>query len=198
MLFIITEDGLTGYQSNGFSFATDTDLGEWQKGGLYGKSTVAPYTFNDVARALYPAAAYYGQTGLLPVQLNHSEAYGGTQRISLAQDAPYVKNVNNCKITCVAIDANTGEVVNAARVKVGETMTDISSTVSESQIVIPTENGVLVKTNSPAIVTIYDVQGKIIATCQVETETQIPTSQKGLLLVKITNAHGNEVHKVIR
>ena len=198
LLFIITEDGLTGYQSNGFSSTTDTDLGEWQKGGLYGKSTVAPYTFNDVARALYPAAAYYGQTGLLPVQLNHSEAYGGTQRISLAQDAPYVKDVNNCKITCVAIDANTGEVINAARVKVGETMTDISSTVSESQIVIPTENGVLVKTTSPAIVTIYDVQGKIIATCKVETETQIPTSQKGLLLVKITNAQGNEVHKVIR
>ena len=198
LLFIITEDGLTGYQSNGFSSATDTDLGEWQKGGLYGKSTVAPYTFNDVARALYPAAAYYGQTGLLPAELNHSEAYGGIQRISLAQDAPYVKNVNNCKITCVAIDANTGEVINAARVKVGETMTDISSTVSDSQIVNPTENGVLVKTTSPAIVTIYDVQGKIIATCQVETETHIPTSQKGLLLVKITNAHGNEVHKVIR
>jgi hypothetical protein len=198
LLFIITEDGLTGYQSNGFSSATDPDLGEWQRGGLYGKSTVVPYTFNDVARALYPVAAYYGQTGLLPAELNHSEAYGGAQRISLAQDAPYVKDVNNCKITCVAIDANTGEVINAARVKVGETMTNISSTVSDSQIVIPTENGVLVKTNSPAIVTIYDVQGKIIATCQVVTETQIPTSQKGLLLVKITNAHGNEVHKVIR
>jgi hypothetical protein len=28
LLFIITEDGLTGYQSNGFSSATDTDLGE--------------------------------------------------------------------------------------------------------------------------------------------------------------------------
>lgn len=198
LLFIITEDGLTGYQSNGFSSATDPDLGEWQKGGLNGKSTVVPYTFNDVARALYPASAYYGQTGLLPAELNHSEAYGGTQRISLTQDAPYVKDVNNCKITCVAIDANTGEVLNAARVKVGETMTGISSTSNDSQIVIPTENGVLVKTSSPAIVTIYDVQGKIIATCQVETETQIPTSQRGLLLVKITNAHGSEVHKVIR
>ena len=200
LLFVVTEDGLVGYQSNGFSSATDTDLGAWQKGGSYGKSTVYPYTFNDVARALYPAAAYYGQTGLLPVQLNHSEAYGGTQRISLAQDAPYVKDVNNCKVTCIAIDANTGEVINAARVKVGETMTDIANTTigTATPLVAASAEGIVVKTASPAVITLYNVEGKSIATQTVTSEVVIPTTQKGLILVKITDEAGSIVQKVIR
>ena len=200
LLCIVTEDGLAGYQSNGFYSVTDSDLGEWQKGGLYGKSTVYPYTFNDVARALYPAAAYYGQTGLIPSELKHSENYGGTQYISLTGDAPYVKDVNNCKVTCVAIDANTGKVINAARVKVGETMTNISSPTNAqaSHVVMPTEEGIVVKTTTPAVVTLYDVQGKVLATRKVNAEAQILTSHKGLMLVKITDAHSSEVHKVIR
>ena len=200
LLCIITEDGLAGYQSNGFYAVTDSDLGEWQKGGLLGKSTVYPYTFNDVARALYPASAYYGQTGLIPTELKHGENYGGTQRISLLADAPYVKDVNNCKVTCVAIDANTGKVINAARVKIGETMTGISSPTNAqaSHVVMPTEEGIVVKTTTPAVVTLYDVQGKVLATREVNAEAQILTSHKGLILVKIADAHSSEVHKVIR
>jgi hypothetical protein len=42
-------------------------------------------------------------------------------------DAPFVKNVNNCKLTLIALDANTGKVINAARVKMGEYMTSIDN-----------------------------------------------------------------------
>lgn len=127
LLCIVTEDGLAGFQSNAFYTTTDTDLGEWQKGGSYAKSTVYPYIFNDVARALYPANAYNGQTGLIPTTLRANEQYAGTITLDLAMDAPFVKNVNNCKLTLIALDANTGKVINAARVKMGEYMTSIDN-----------------------------------------------------------------------
>ena len=100
----------------------------------------------------------------------------------------------------MAIDANTGKVINAARVKVGETMTNISSPTNAqaSHVVMPTEEGIVVKTTTPAVVTLYDVQGKVLATRKVNAEAQILTSHKGLMLVKITDAHSSEVHKVIR
>ena len=62
-------------------------------------------------------------------------------------DAPFVKNVNNCKLTLIALDANTGMVINAARVKMGQYMTDIDSA--------PT---VTHNTNA----NIYDLQGRMV------------------------------------
>ena len=147
LLCVVTEDGLAGFQSNAFYTTTDTDLGEWQKGGSYAKSTVYPYIFNDVARALYPANAYNGQTGLIPTTLRANEQYAGTITLDLAMDAPFVKNVNNCKLTLIALDANTGKVINAARVKMGQYMTDIDSA--------PT---VTHNTNA----NIYDLQGRMV------------------------------------
>lgn len=115
---IITEDNLTGYQSNKFYSTTDPNLGEWQSGGTYGKEAIYPYYFMDVARALYPADNYFGRTGLLPQNIKSNETTKGELSFTLADNAPYVKDINNCKATLLLIDASTGELINSARAKI--------------------------------------------------------------------------------
>lgn len=198
LLTVITEDGITGYQSNGFYTTTDPDLGAWQKGGLYGKSTVIPYTFNDVARALYPANAYNGKTGLIPTTLTAGQAAKGTLTINLATDAPYVKEPSNCKVTLVAIDVNSGAVINAARVKIGEAMTAINATTTAPHSAVPTRQGIRINTTTPVVATLYDAQGTHILTRPVNSNAEIPLQQRGLVLVKITNGTTTTVHKVMR
>ena len=198
LLCIVTEDAIAGYQSNAFYTASDPDLGAWGKGGAYAKSTVFPYTFNDVARALYPATSYYGQTGLLPTEMNHSVPNSGTIILRVAQDAPYVKDIKNCKVTCVAINVNTGRVINAARVNVGSSMTHINATDCKSLSVSATPEGIAIATATPVSVTLYSANGTHLATATANNKRVIPTTHRGLIIVRVQHEGGCNTYKVIR
>ena len=199
LLCVVTEDSLQGYQSNKFYLDTDSDLGPWAQGGMYGKSNVVPFTFFDVARALFPANAYYGQTGLLPTELNASTPYKGVMTLNSKVDAPYVKNIINCNVTLIAIDANTGSVINAARASVRESMTSINTLTNvDKHSVVATERGIKVSTLQPTTVSIYNAQGKLITKLDVNHQTEISLQQKGLILVKMTDADHTSVYKVMR
>lgn len=200
LLCVVTEDGLLGYQSNAFYTTTDADLGEWQKGGLYAKSTVYPYTFNDVARALYPSNAYNGQTGLIPSEINNGETYTGTITFDLALDAPYVKSIENCKVTCIAIDANTGKVINAARVKMGQYMTGINDaqTSTTTPLVTPWTDGVLIKTTTKADVTLYNLKGQCLTKKCIYGTDKIRTQHNGVILVNVKTANTDETFKITK
>ena len=156
---VVTEDNLTGYQQNNLYNINDDDLGEWQAGGIYGKSVAYPYTFNDVARALYPANNYLGQTGLLPNTMKSGETYTATISFGVKENAQYVNDINNCKVTVMAINTTTGEILNVARAKV------VDSTGIEG-IEIDNEDG-----NAPTH--IYNMGGR--------------AADKGLVIVKKGN-----------
>ena len=132
LLCVVTEDGLTGFQRNNLYSVNDDDLGEWQYGGSMGKSVIFPYTFDNVARALYPAQNYFGQTGLLPRQLKHSQDYQGQVSFKVSESARYVDKIENCHVTMMLINTLTGEMVNAARAKVTIT-TDIDAVEADSK-----------------------------------------------------------------
>ena len=87
---------------------------------MYGKSVAFPYIFNDVARALYPANNYLGQTGLLPASMKSGETYSATISFGVKENAPYVSDIKNCKATVMAINTTTGEILNVARAKIEE------------------------------------------------------------------------------
>ena len=198
LLCIITEDGLAGYQSNKFYAETDSDLGPWAAGGAYAKSTVYPYIFNDVARALYPAGAYNGQTGLIPSTIQASEPYNGSITLTLDSDAPYVKNVNNCYVTCLAIDANTGRLINAVRTGVNQDATAIDATKSTTDSVLLSPEGIIVNTTEPSTVMITDLHGRTIATRSVNGQSTIPTPHSPCILVRITGSNGCKTYKLMR
>ena len=199
LLCIITEDGLAGYQSNKFYTESDPDLGPWAAGGTYAKSTVYPYFFDHVARALYPANAYNGQTGLLPSALTASTTYSGSISLTLPVDAPFVKDATNCHVACLAIDVNTGRIINAARTSVSPDATHIqSATVDAPDRITTTPEGVVISTPDQAIATLYDLQGRTIATRAVDRQTTIATPQRGIIIVSITDRIGSRQYKVNR
>lgn len=199
LLCIVTEDGLVGYQTNAFYTITDTDLGEWGSGGAYAKTHVYPFTFDHVARALYPANAYNGQTGLLPNSIECEKAYTGKVRFNLAQHAPYVEDINNCHIVCLMIDANTGRVINAANAKVQNGTSAIESTTdANGRIQVKgTKGGILVDAKEDVRVTLFDAAGRLLHQANGKGRLWLPTSHQGVIVVKCETADAVSTQKVV-
>ena len=199
LLCIVTEDGLVGYQTNAFYTVTDTDLGEWGSGGAYAKTHVYPFTFDHVARALYPANAYNGQTGLLPNSIECEKAYTGKVRFNLAQHAPYVEDINNCHIVCLMIDANTGRVINAARTKVQNGTSAIENTTdANGRIQVKgTKGGILVDAKEDVRVTLFDAAGRMLHQANGKGRLWLPTSHQGVIVVKCETADAVSTQKVV-
>ena len=113
LLLIVTEDHLNGYQRNYYSSVSDPDLGVWGAGGEHA-TEYSLYTFDDVARYIV-GTSYYGEVGLIPTSVKAGEKYGA----SLSFNTPStVADIMNCKVTCMMIDANSGNVINVARAQV--------------------------------------------------------------------------------
>ena len=129
---VFTEDELIGYQINNLYNITAENLGEWQAGGIYGKSAVYPYTFNDVARNFYPANNYYGQTGLLPVNIVNGVENKGEISFKGMDVITEVKDFKNCKVTVMLINVATGELLNAARTNI-EITTGINGVTADEE-----------------------------------------------------------------
>lgn len=199
VLCVVTEDGLAGYQSNGFASVTDSDLGEWQKGGTMGKANVYPYTFNHVARALLPANAYNGQTGVFTAQLKAQQVYGKSLTFDLATEAPYVKEISNCALVCMLLDAETGAVVNVATAHFKEAPAGIEGVELTEGVgkAAATSEGILL-TARKAVATVYDAQGRLVGTTRVDGSALLPTSAEGLFLVTFEANGAKHTVKVVR
>lgn len=114
LFFIISEDGLPGYQHNYFSNDESEGLGEWGKGGTLGQEYVV-YNHNDVVRA--QVGSYFGTTGYIPTTITSGETY--TANIEFGK--PAVNEILNSNVICMMIDANNGTVINVAKTKITNT-----------------------------------------------------------------------------
>lgn len=196
MLCVVTEDNLSGFQQNNLYSMTDEDLGEWQKDGAYGKSIVR-YVFNDVARALYPSTNYNGQLGLIPTSVEGSKEYTGTITINVNKDASYVSDVNNCKVTCMMIDANTGAYINAARAAVNDPSGIDSINSDNSDINIYAANGnIYVNAPEGATVNVYSVDGQTLATTKVNGSAHLQVNGNGMAIVRVAAGKNVVVKKI--
>lgn len=112
LFVVVAEDGLTGFQHNYFYNTDYEGLGEWTIGGIYAERYVLPYVFHDVVRA--QVGTYFGTTGYIPTSIESGKEYVADITFNL----PEVNDIYNCKIVCMMIDANTGQLINSARAKV--------------------------------------------------------------------------------
>ncbi len=196
LLFIVTEDGLAGYQSNKFYTQTDEDLGPWRMDGEYGKSNV-PYTFTDVVRALYPQNAYFGKSELIPTVVEDGVDYTGSVTMDAKSDLSYVRNVRNCKVACMMIDRETGSLVNAAQTGI----TDASGIHSPSSDAMPSvvaiERGLGVQSSQPAEVSVISPDGRVLATASGKGAFEIPVHPQGMVIVRIATASGTHCQKLL-
>ena len=189
LLFVVTEDGLAGYQSNKFYTETDDDLGPWRKDGEYGKSAVA-YTFDDVARALYPSNAYYGLSGLIPSSVEEGVNYTGSITLDCQTDLSHVRDIRNCQVTCMLIDSETGRLVNAAQAPVADASA-IQHPVPEAGVsILPHARSVSVQSLQPARVRIVAPDGRLLACASGSGMIDIPLSRAGIVIIEVATADG--------
>lgn len=178
---VVMEDNLVGYQDNNRSSIADPNLGEWGKDGAYGSSRVYPYYFNNVARAVI--GGYNGTGGYIPSKIDANTIYSPT----LSFDVPSnIKDVNNMKVVCAMIDANTGKVINAAITKVE--VTDHISDIEKEQTIdiVGLEDQILVKSDCPASISIFSTNGTLLNKVNSNGESTINVgSYKGLAIVKV-------------
>lgn len=180
LLPVVVEDNIAGYQYNNFYKTIDPDLGPWQQGGEYGEEAVL-YTHNDVARGII-GASYFGQTGIVPTSIKSGEVY----KTSIEFGVPNVDNIYNCKIVCMMIDANTGQVINTARTKVLSS-TGISGVNSDDLSMSYTSGAICISSTKPAKVELFTIDGRMIAQQTINGNGMVSTNgQKGLIIMKVS------------
>ena len=114
--YVVLEDGVGPYvQSNAYSnqpemSAPDDYLNVWTKLG-----DKVEMLHDNVARGIYPDVN--GANGSVPVSIKQGEAYKFEYTITLPNN---VKNKENVSVVSLLIDSWTGEIINAAKCKIGE------------------------------------------------------------------------------
>lgn len=110
-VFVLVEDGVEGYQINGFS-GSDYSLDGWENL----PEDIMPYTFNDVARGV--AEDWQGVECGLPASPTVGEPYSFDYQFN----APLYNDYQNLRLVAMLLDKTTGEIINAS-----ESILDTSS-----------------------------------------------------------------------
>ena len=105
LLTILTEDGLTGRQTNYLDGQSDPLFGDWRTAG---RSVYCDY--HDVARTI-AGTSFYGESGVLPYSMKAGEVQKTTTYLTLPAGADPEK----CRVVVALIDGTDGHVVNAVR-----------------------------------------------------------------------------------
>lgn len=107
---VVLENGLKARQTSNVSNNESEILGDWGKGGKYGKPSVS-YTFDHIARGMH-GTSYAGVPGLFPRQVNSADTY----KQVYAFEAPMeLEDMNNAEVVVMLLDANSQRVINAAK-----------------------------------------------------------------------------------
>lgn len=193
---VILEDNVTGYQTSNVSALSDPDLGEWGLGGKYASQMVAPYVFNDVARKV--TDTYFGELGLVSAEVKAGEEYTATLELDVPSN---VADLSHCKVAVMMIDANTGNVINAARAdKIEGAPSGIGSAEADAADVSVRVSGgaVHVSVHGTARVTLYGADGTMIARETVEGEGILPLQgRKGVVLAEVVAEDGSRTVKKV-
>lgn len=109
VIFVVTEDNISGVQSNYYSGGGSGVMGGYEKLGSSVK-----VDFQDVARAIFPNAEGTGNPALaLPSEMKAGENYDITLSVPASQAK--VAKVENANVIALLVDATTGQIANAAK-----------------------------------------------------------------------------------
>lgn len=195
LLGVISENNLVTYQENYRYTTTDSNLGEWGAGGIYGSQLVYPYVTNDVVRGCY-GTTFNGTGGLIPTDLKAGEDYKAT--ISGALPAN-VTDPDNCFFTVMMIDGNTNRIINAHRMPLtadsGVDNVTTDSGEGSLKVAVSTQT-VTVTGNGPVNATLFNLQGAMLAHVSGENTVQLEAA-KGIVILEATDQSGHIVRKLV-
>lgn len=193
---VITEDNLEGYQSNNYYSATDDIMKDWCMGGKYATGTVWPYYHNDVARVLLTASPA-GTPDIVPGTVKAGEEYKGTLSGKLPGT---IVNLSNLKATVMLVDANTGKIVNSARIQLeapaGIEGVAVDGRDAANVTVLP--SAVKVDCAGEFSVQIYNMSGMMVASAAGSDSIQLSTAGfNGPAVIRVVSASGSKAVKAI-
>lgn len=121
LLGILLENDRATKQSNNLYAMTDSDLGPWGAGGLYGKSRV-DITLDHVARQVY-GTTFNGTPGLVPAVQTAGTDYQFSMTVPMPDN---IENTNNLEFVIMMINSDTDRTINSQRVAV-----EVDSSIAE-------------------------------------------------------------------
>ena len=200
VIYVLTEDSVTGYyQKNAYSGSKEW-VGGWQR-----KPQSVEVVLNDLARGIYPS--FYGEEGSLPSTMTAGvyESYSHTIEVPYTKalgtsTIDFVQNPLNLNIVAMVVDGKTKRVINADMVRVQDhtAVKDIANNTTAKCIV---ENGVVkvvAMDNVEMTAALIALDGRTLATTAGRgTVTLNTAAYQGVALVQVVANGTVEVTKVI-
>lgn len=161
---VVMEDDLVGVQTNGLFNTEAPGLGEWGKGGTYGKQSVLWY-YDDVVRGTSATetagiySGFNGKGGYVPSNVVAGEWNDTKFEFNLPSG---ISDLSKTKVCVMLIDANTGEFINAA---------------AQECIAAGVEG---IGTEEAAEADVYDLSGRIVM--RGATKEDLQSLQKGIYI----------------
>ena len=194
---VVLENGLVGYQSNGFSSIADPVIGDWGQGGKYGSASVNPYTFDHVVRGMY-GDTFTGTSELFPTTIEAGKEYTTTLNIPMpsAVEKPY-----NTEVVVMLFDGNTDKLINAFKTRPSNAIDGIDEVTTDNTtaavMVIAQQGNVVVTSPVQANVQAYGLDGRNLGQAQGQGVISLTPATHGVVIVKVTTANGVVVKKVM-
>ena len=187
--YALTEDGITGSQYNYFQmYASDYNnnpyLSALTKLGTYYKNT-----FNHVGRSLQ---GIWGLQGSLSGTIVPEETRTYTYDIVVPEN---IKDINKVHVVAMLVDSKTGEIINAASMKVSD-VTAIKNVFGNSQAAtINIEAGSLHINAANAVATVYTTDGRTVVSRNVNGNIGLHLPA-GSYIVRVDDGKNTTVKKV--
>lgn len=189
---VLIENDLKGLQQNYMYTIEDPIFGEWGKGGIYGQPWVANAPNDHVARTTY-GRTYNGTLGLIPSTLVAGETY---EAVLTGTIPDFIQNRDKCEVAVMLIDNVTGQVINAISVPLSSA-SGVNS-VEAAVVKVSTAAGqVVVEAPAGSKAELYDASGRLVGQAAVNGRTVIPTSVKGVGLVRVITDNSAVTRKVV-
>lgn len=213
--YVVTEDGLSTDQYNGFAQNYMTYPEETEKtfsGSPYlwpfctmegtvkdNKYVLSKMNMDNVARYMIDAGT--DGTILRAAKAGQEVNMSTTIRSSLIG----ATNSKNLRVAALLVDGYTGKVITAAQAKIGEEnssddnlYTGINNaTAADGFAQIATANGAFVVKAANASAQVYDAQGRLVANTLVDGTTTIAVAGKGVYVIRVTNGAQTVAKKAI-
>lgn len=203
IVFVVTEDSVTGfYQNNGLS-GKNMWLGGWES-----KPRNVSVVLDDLARGIYPS--FYGEKGSMPASI----AVGEEATYSLGIELPLttidksgetveiIQNVENLNLIAMLVDGKTDRVINADKVRITNAPESVEGIEGDKlSVSVFTENGdvkVVAYENTPLTATLYAIDGRVIASATGYNNLTIDAAgYRGVALVQVVCNGESQVTKVV-
>lgn len=207
VIFVLTEDSVTGfYQNNRYS-----GMSQWV-GGWQNKPRNVSMIFNDIARGIYPS--FYGEKGSLPSTIQEGDVIEYNYGICLPYETVVVDKVGNAKsyqviqnadklnLIAMVVDATTDRVINADMIHITdapEAIEGVESDALQVKVVVENEHVVVEAPQGEEMeAMLISLDGRIIARSSSSTIATLDTAgYRGVALVEVISRGKAVVKKVV-